>query len=617
MIEGIDPRAWFESAPSVHFQSAADRCPDCAAELKVYWTHLRQVITLHAGPLDAHETVMRCPTPGCEHGPIYSEELAELVPPGANFGYDVMVAAGMIRWHQHRSECETVDELHQRHVDISASGVRELAATFVTYLGIAHLEAAPAIRSHLAGNGGYILHLDSTSRLHSRKLMVGIDELSGFVLLGVKLPTETAEDVAGFLRQLIDRYGVPLAIASDMAASIRAGIGLVEELGGVSHYICHFHFLRDAGKDLMQSAYGAFTSRLDTHGIEDKLRRRQRQLEAELPEHNGAVDAYLQRLVADPVATPPDLPVDTLSALLVRNGLEAFHRRDTLSFPFDRPHLHAYEQLLRVGQALEVLRHSRSATDDQRRLLKRLCKPFEGLANDRKLAAAARELRHRVEVFEQLRRALRLAPPACPEGVNHPGVGPEPPITRVEADVRAFRDNLDTEEPVMLKLREQLERHWNGLFRAPLTVLDADGRARLIHPQRTNNILEQHFRDNNHGHCRRSGAQLSAARFDAVLADSVLVRNLDAPDYMQLLLDGADDLAERFSRIDRHKVRQSLAQERDTDLLFTKPRNARKVLQQPETPLIIARGLLEHDLEQLRKPAKQASSGQSKRISCL
>lgn len=604
MIQGVESHTLFPAPPVVAFAPEVECCALCGGSLKVKYTHTRGVKTLHVGLIRAHETVRHCPT--CKAGPIHSEELAELVPPGANFGYDVIVAAGISRWHQHHSEQETVEALGKHHVEISASGVREQAAKFVTYLGIAHLEASPAIQCHFAGSGGYILHLDSTSRINSRKLMVGIDELSGFVLLGVKLSTETAEDVAGFLRQVIERYGPPLAIASDMAASIRAGIALVKELDGVGHYICHFHFLRDAGKDLMQTDYNAFSKRLEAHGLEDKLRRYQHQLEAELTAPKGAVDEYLRCLASDPDATPPKLPVDTLTAILVRNALDAFRRTDTLSFPFDQPRLNAFEQLLRVGQALAVLRESQTATKPQRRLLKRLCKLFAALEDDRELAAAARQLHRRSEIFEQLRSALRLAPPGCPEGVNHPGVGPETNITDVEADVRAFRDSLDTTDPLLLKLREQLDRHWAGLFRAPIEVRDADGRLRLIHPQRTNNIVEQYFRDNNHDHCRRSGTQVSAARFDVALADSVLVKNLNDPAYMSILLDGADDLPQRFSRIDPDMVRQVLAKERDTDLLFTKPRTARKVLQRLYTPIIIARGILEHDRDLLRNRAERS-----------
>ena len=599
MITAVDSRTLFASAPLVHFEPERRVCLQCDGPLKVKYTHVRLVKTLHIGAFRAHETVLHCPN--CGYGPVHSEELASLAPPGGNFGYDVMIHAGAARLQHHRSETEAAAELAGCNVVVSPGAVRELTARYVTYLGIAQLEAAPAIAAHLALNGGYILHLDSTSRLNSRKIMAAIDEISGFVLLAVKLDTETGEDVADFLRRVIARYGPPLALTADMAAAIRAGKALVEELEGVPLYICHFHFLRDAGKDMMQTEYRAFQRRLDSHDLEAKLARYRHRFEDERKKHRAMVDDLLDRLDAnvDPTAPilPPDLPPETLAALLLESVWKAQCQGDGYGFPFDRLKLAEYDHVLRVRRALAILHDDHPLTKQQRRLVERLRRPFEAIAKDRKLAHMAARLRRSGDVFEQLRSALRLAPPGSGEGLNHPGLAPDQDIAAIEAQVKAFRDGLDIDQPELLKLQEQLDRHWDGLFRPPIRVTTPDGRELVIHPQRTNNILEQFFRACNHLKRRCSGTELSAACFDAILPDSLLVRNLNDPAYVKIILDGETTLAQRFSRIDSAQVRRSLKQARSAAAVFTKPRKAGKILGRPKTPNRLAAGILEQKLQ--------------------
>ena len=609
MIASVDTPTLFACPPLVHFVPERRHCPDCGAPLKVSYTHRRRVTTLHIGRFRAHETVLCCPR--CSTGPIRSEQLAALVPPGGNLGYDIMIHAGTARLRQHRSEAEVVAELADHNVTISLSEVRVLTGRFVTYLGIAHLEAAPAIAAHLALNGGYILHLDSTSRRGSHKLMAAIDELSGLVLLSVKFGSETGEQVAGFLRRVIARYGRPLGLASDMAASIRAAKALVEELDAVPLYICHFHFLRDAGKDLMQADYRGFARRLDGHDTDAKLARFGQRIEGDLKKHRAAVDDLLDRIDAvggDRVAplSLPDLPPGTMAALLLQSARQAQCQGDGYGFPFDRPKLAEYEHLLRVGQTLGILRDNHPLAKAQRRLIERLCRPFEAIEKDRKLAAMATRLRRHEAIFEQLRQSLRLAPPGSGDGLNHPGLAPDEDIATIEAEVKAFRDGLDIEQPGLLKLQEQLDRHWDGLFRPPIHVTTADGRELVIHPQRTNNILEQFFRALNHLKRRCSGTELSAARFDAILPDSLLVRNLNDPAYVRIILDGADTLAQRFSRIDPALVRHNLREARSADSVFSNPRKACRVLRQSDTPSRLAIDILEHCIERLTEELNSA-----------
>ena len=85
-----------------------------------------------------------------------------MVPPGANFGYDVMVYAGRSLFLRFRNEEEVVTDLAAKNIRISPREVSLLGMKFITYLSMAHRRRAPEITVDMQLRGGYICHLDAT-----------------------------------------------------------------------------------------------------------------------------------------------------------------------------------------------------------------------------------------------------------------------------------------------------------------------------------------------------------------------------------------------------------------------------------------------------------------------
>ena len=169
--------------------------------------------SLHVGRFHARETVLICKL--CGHT-YRSEELCDLVPPSANFGYDVMVYAGNALFLRYRNEEEVVAELVQKNVQISPREVSLLGMKFITYLAMTHERRAPEITADMQSRGGYICHLDATCEGGNPLLMSSIDSLSDIVLGNVKLPAEDAEHIVPFLERIEEAYGTPLALVHDM-----------------------------------------------------------------------------------------------------------------------------------------------------------------------------------------------------------------------------------------------------------------------------------------------------------------------------------------------------------------------------------------------------------------
>ena len=67
-----------------------------------------------------------------------------------------------------------------------------------------------------------------------------------------------------------------------------------------------------------------------------------------------------------------------------------------------------------------------------------------------------------------------------------------------------------------------------------------------------------------------------------MLADTPLIKNLDNPEYMQIILDGNDTLEERFEKIDSCMVTEKLKMEQKACEKISP--EMRKIIQRPDLP---------------------------------
>ena len=229
-------------------------------------TRKKTVLCL-TGPFIAHETVYKCPS--CFQI-FVSDALLLLVPSRCNVAYDVLVFVGQALFQRYRTIEEVRIELLVTHnLRISASEVGYLGRKFIMYLAIGHRLATPRIRENMKRQGGYILHLDATHDGEAPALMTSIDSISKIVLENVKLPSEHTDYVVPFLSKIQSVYGNPIACVHDMGLGICKAVAVV--FPGVPDFICHFHFLRDIGKDFMEPAYKVLRNALRKHSASTQL----------------------------------------------------------------------------------------------------------------------------------------------------------------------------------------------------------------------------------------------------------------------------------------------------------------------------------------------------------
>ena len=128
---------------------------------------------------------------------------------------------------------------------------------------------------------------------------------------------------------------------------------------------------------------------------------------------------------------------------------------------------------------------------------------------------------------------------------------------------------------------KQIDTYWDKLFADPIIIETSDGQV-VIHPQRTNNILERFFRELKRRNRKRSGSISLNRRLKTMLTDTPLIKNLDNKEYIEAILDGNDTLEERFEKIDSNMVIEKLKAEQKSYGKISP--EMKKIIQRPDLP---------------------------------
>lgn len=519
------------------------------------------MVSLDIGPFHAVETVL---VSSGDNSVYHSQQLRCLTPQRCTYGYDVLVYVGYALFLHNCSEGQIIEKLARRNISISQREIGFLGKKFIAYLAIAHQQSRQRLKAHMALRGGYVLHMDGTCEGDSPHLFTGIDGIAQIVLDNIKLPSEKAELLIPFLRQIKRQYGDPIALVHDMGQGILSAVKTVFK--GIPDFICHFHFLRDIGKDLFETDYSKIRSRLTKHKIRGVLRQKAKALEQIINDDPKVVRQL--RLSLDNGQMGPSL-IKSMPALaaytMIHWAFDASDQLDGYGFPFDCPHLIFYQRLKAVHDFVNQYNASGSRSASNNRALLSLWRPLTKIVEDQQLTRSASHMKEKLDSFKKLRKALEIAVPGGKKALNDDGLDAD--IKSIEEKIIKFREEITADEKLCQKgeykkMIEQIDKYWEKLFADPITVKTPNGQI-TIQPQRTNNILERFFRDFKRGNRKKSGTVSLNRTLRSMLADTPLVKNLDNPEYMKILLDGSSTLEQCFAKIDTSVVIERLKAEQD------------------------------------------------------
>jgi hypothetical protein len=406
--------------------------------------------------------------------------------------------------------------------------------------------------------GGYILHVDGTCEGDSPNLFCGLDEISELVLDTIKIPSEKMEQLVPFFQRIKQQYGEPKALVHDMGRGI---IAAVEEVfKGVPDFICHFHFLRDLGKDLLLDEYTTLQKRLRKFKVRPLLRQRAKYLEQKIDPACQSIEEIMESLESGTWQTTSfkNIPLITTYAL-IQWVFEYQRQSNGYGVPFDRPHLDFYRRLQKAHRLLAKIMdiHLRGNIKDNKPFYQ-IYRTFKEVVEDKQLNELASSLERKAQVFDKLRTAMRIALPENKSGINDNGDDAD--MKNIEEKVTIFREWLASDpqrKKTYAKMLDQIDKYWEKLFADPLPVSTSEGVV-YIQPQRTNNILERFFRGEKRRGRKKSGTASMSKLLKSLLADTPLVQNLKNAEYMEIILNGCPNLAERFAKIDAHLVQQEM-----------------------------------------------------------
>lgn len=228
-------------------------CPHCGGLTWCQYQNQRQIVTLE-GVVELRLQVRRCQQPDCPryHKPYRPEAEGRFALPQHEFGLDVIAQIGAWRYREHRSVPEMHALLRKRELPISQRSVTNLLDRYDELVTLAVLDVE-RLRQITRTQGRVILALDGLQPdVGHEVLWVLRDCLSGEVLLVRSLLSATETDLAKLITEVRDVVDVPIAaVISDGQQSIRNAVA--HALPDVPHQLCHFHYLREAAKPVVEA----------------------------------------------------------------------------------------------------------------------------------------------------------------------------------------------------------------------------------------------------------------------------------------------------------------------------------------------------------------------------
>ena len=183
-----------------------------------------------------------------------------------------------------------------------------------------------------------------------------------------------------------------------------AGIckAVAEVFPGTRDLICHFHFLRDIGKDFLNPAYAELRKRLRSHAMTSRLHALVRDMRSRICGYGAAAPLLMAEAIKNAAAfeNTGRMPLAAAYSLALW-ALQGKHCGDGYGFPFDRPLLVFAQRVIELSAFLSDLIHLLPNGDRQdNQPLFKLARIASRARKDIGLRQAVEELCWRSQTFD-------------------------------------------------------------------------------------------------------------------------------------------------------------------------------------------------------------------------
>jgi hypothetical protein len=504
-------------------------CRICLSTTVVRKTVVRRV-KAPSGVMAVREHVSSCPV----HGKLLRPE--PITPRRSSHTFDLIVRIGMLRYVQHKQISEIRDEL--KNLQLPARTVSWLCRLFLKYILAVHLDSAPAIRSLLSSNGGYVLMLDGTGQ-NGPMVMQMRDGWSGIHLLSCSVRSENEGEIVPRLLLLKNMFGTPVACVRDMGSGVTKSLKMA--FPDTYSILCHFHFLRAEGWKLFEPVYPSFRSRIDRMGIKRRLRHLMRAIERGI---YGGRDA-------------------SLAMKLCRYIFDYKKDAHGLSYPFSLPILDFYTRCenVRKGLAIRVDVSGRRRGKPLTRLFVLLEMFYASLGASAHYQAVL--LTRRRRWFNRIRNALRYRNGPIPLNSKHNLSEMDLERGRIKLDWlisiidRGSHSSGEKElRRTLLSVKRDLTERRDELF-APNALVTVKGKSVVKPVTRTISSEESEFRKLRRHDRRIKGNSHVDSEVQEEGAAMLILENLKNKEYVKAVYGSISKLPERFAMVSKDSLRMA------------------------------------------------------------
>ncbi|MBA3602791.1 MAG: hypothetical protein H0W50_03950 [Parachlamydiaceae bacterium] len=189
-------------------------------------------------------------------------------------------------------------------------------------------------------------------------------------------------------------------------------------------------------------------------------------------------------------------------------------------------------------------------------------------------------MERKVEDFDHLRAIMKIAPTGGGKGLNDDGE--ECDITMMEEQLKVFIESNEIKnnsDKAYKKMIKQILKYWKMLFAEPIEARLPNGEIVLVYPGRTSNILERLFREFQRLEYKRTGMGTLGRTVRAMIAETPMMKNLECPEFMNIILNGQPTLAARFAQLDKKHFKERMNESQNKEKL---PAGLKKNLNNPD-----------------------------------
>lgn len=549
----------------VLLESSLTRCPRCGNDLSIIKTTApRKLSSVRCGEFWIKERVKACEP--CGRPELWqSGVLRLLTPPRRTFCYDVIAFVGeqaFLFSQTQKAIRETLE--HKLQSSISRGTVSEYVRQFCYHFECLHYAKLVKIAEWAKQEQvGYMLHVDCSSEHKSDTVFVAYDRTSEIALISEKIPSERMDFLVPVLQKVKQHMGDPVSTMSDLALSfIKA---LEEVFPAAMRRICHFHFVRDVGKDILDSSYGQIRKRLNDSEINANLHALERDI---LAAHSAPDTSWISDRRGPVLRWCSRKEYAELEPVLVLHSIRccrAIKSTTGFGYPFDLPWVRYAEELFRqareVQEILAVLRQRR-ITPEVMYKLDALLSPFlPGADMYLQIEPIVRRCLIREMQLADLRKVMRFASPKSSQAPLSAayGVNSRKEIVEFNRQLSRYRVSLRTKLSAKgMAVRKEgyqiilahLNKYWGNLVLHP--SLWRALQCQVV--DRSNNLPESGHRDNKHTLRKATGRRRIHREYSEYGPYLPMISNLKNAKYVECVLGEYKNLPLEFALLDREEV---------------------------------------------------------------